>query len=62
MHERVLREIVGQREIACQLAQKIPDLRLMPADEFAERVRILAGNDARDELMIFAASQGRGPD
>jgi len=62
MHERVLRKIIGQCEIACQLAQKIPDLRLVPADQFAERIRILAGYDARDELVIFAPSQGRGSD
>jgi hypothetical protein len=41
MHETVLRQIIGCREIATQLAKKIPHVRLVAAHQLTESRSIL---------------------
>ena len=58
MDETVLRQIVRRREITRQLAQEIPHMRLVAADELAESIGILSGYDPGDELAILTRGQG----
>ena len=57
MHETVLCQIVRERVITCQLAQKIAHMRLVPSDQFAESGSILSGYCPCDQVTIFARSQ-----
>ena len=51
--ESVLGEVIRQRDIgAGKLAQKTSHTRLMPPNQFAERVLIVIDKDSRDEVAI----------
>jgi hypothetical protein len=51
--ESVLGEVIRQRDIgAGELSQKTSYIRLMPPDQFAERVLIVIDKDSRDEVSI----------
>ncbi len=52
MDETVLCKIVGQRLVACQLAQEIANLGLVPPDQFPECTRVLARDDLRNEYLV----------
>ena len=41
MYKAILRKVIGKRPVAGQLAQKIPNLRLVAPDQFPECCRIL---------------------
>ena len=52
-HEGVLGEIVGERVVARgQPPQRRPHRRLVPADEFGERMPVILDDDTGDELGI----------
>ena len=53
MQKRLLRKIVGQRVIASEFTQEVPDLRLMAAHQFAERAWVLFRDHLRDEVPIY---------
>jgi hypothetical protein len=56
VQEAILSEVVRERLVPRQLAKKIPHLRLVTPDEFAECVRILAGHHTRDEKLVVDCS------
>jgi hypothetical protein len=41
MEETILRKVVSGDDVARQLAQEVPDLRLVPPDQFPECCRVL---------------------
>jgi hypothetical protein len=52
VHEAILRQIIGQLDVSCQLAQEVTDLRLMTLDELAEGARVLPRNDPGNQPAI----------
>ena len=59
VHETFLRQVIRDGKIATQLAQIISHLRLMAANQLAERRHVLRGQGACDELIIFTPGQER---
>ena len=54
MQERFLRKIVCLNRIGRELAQEVPDLRLVAPDQFPECRRILGCDGKSDEVLIVA--------
>ena len=54
MQEAILCQVVGQREIAGQLAQEVSYMRLVAPDQLAEGRRVLRRDDQGDEILILA--------
>ena len=55
MQKTILRKVIRQHSVACELAQKISDLRLMAAHQFTECIGILLRHHQRDEVTINLA-------
>jgi hypothetical protein len=57
VHETILRQVVGQILIARQPAQKIPDLRLVALDQFAEGAGVDLRDGPRDEIQVVCFAE-----
>ena len=57
MHETVLGQIVSQRDITAQFAQKIPHLRLVSTHQLAERPGVLCRHHPGDKLIVVYRMQ-----
>ena len=52
MHERVLRQVVGQLVVAGKPPEKGPYLRLVPLHQLAERARVVLRDRPGDEILV----------